>query len=108
MTRLALVASSPCLNLQDIASIVAAHGFEPDEVNIATNSATLAAESLGQGYDTVLSVAEPGHHNVQLLGVLNGALKPGGLLIIKSKSNLQVGRSTPLCTGLPLAGSFFL
>ena len=87
---LAVVTSSATTNLQDIVSSVQSHGIPFDQVTLATNSACLERNVLVSGFDTILSVGEPGDHTVELLGVLSAALRPGGLLIVKKEGTLQV------------------
>ena len=93
--RALVVIEQPTVCLADVVAVTAAHsGLAPDQITLATNSGALAADSLGGGYDLVLSVTRrAGHHTVQLLGALAAALKPGGLLVVKAEAQagFQVG-----------------
>lgn len=85
MTTLVLTAT-PVATLQQLTSLLEAHGVSSlGPVALATSSGTLGAGALSAGaYDAVLSVAgQPGHHTVQLLGLLAAAMKPGGKLVIQ-------------------------
>lgn len=91
------VCASATVTLHDVVSSLEPRGIAADQVTLATNCATLAAESLGAGYDVVLSLAsEPGHHSVQRLGALAAVLKPGGVLVVK-ETGPGVSSGVPGC-----------
>ena len=81
-----VLTAAPVASLQQLSSLLQAHGLSPlDPVAVATSSGALAAGALSAGaYELVLSVAaQPGHHTVQLLGLLAAAIRPGGKLVVQ-------------------------
>lgn len=68
---------------------------------MATNSGGLQPGALTTGaLDTVVSFAsQPGHHTVQLLGLIAAALKPGGKLVVQE---VRTGGELFLCTACSL------
>ena len=81
-----VLTAAPVATVQQLTSLLEAHGLSPqDPVAVATGSGALAAGALSAGaYELVLSVAaQPGHHTVQLLGLLAAAIRPGGKLVVQ-------------------------
>lgn len=86
MTACLVLTSAPVAPLEQLTTLLAAQGLPAsDAVALATSSGGLAAGALSAGaYDAVVSVAAaPGHHTVQLLGLLAAALRPGGKLVVQ-------------------------
>jgi hypothetical protein len=89
MSTTLVLTDAPVATMQQLTSLLDANGLSPrDPVAVATASGALAAGALSAAaYDTVLSVAaRPGHHTVQLLGLVAAALKPGGKLVVQEVS----------------------
>jgi hypothetical protein len=86
MTATLVLTAAPVATVQQLTSLLEAHGVSPqDDVAVATSSGSLSAGALSAGaYDLVLSVAaQAGHHTVQLLGLVAAALKPGAKLVVQ-------------------------
>jgi hypothetical protein len=80
-----VLTSAPVATLQQLSSLLEAHGLSrQDPVAVATSSGALAGALSAGAYELILSVAaQPGHHTVQLLGLLAAAIRPGGKLVVQ-------------------------
>lgn len=81
-----LLTAAPVASLEQLQTLLAAQGLEAaSPVAVATGSGALAAGALSAAaYDAVVSVAAtPGHHTVQLLGLVVAAMRPGGKLVVQ-------------------------
>jgi hypothetical protein len=102
MTAALFVTASPTATLQQLTSLLQAQGLSAqDSVAVATNSGGLQPGALTAGaFDTVVSFAsQPGHHTVQLLGLIAAALKPGGKLVVQE---VRTGGELFPCTACSL------
>lgn len=109
MTAALFVTASPTATLQQLTSLLQAQRLSAqDSVAVATNSGGLQPGALTTGaLDTVVSFAsQPGHHTVQLLGLIAAALKPGGKLVVQEDGTSEAALSKLLLlSGLASSGA---
>lgn len=84
MPSVLVLAASRAISAQQLTALPSLGEVQLNEVTVATSSGNLTSEDFaGAKYDAAVSMGPSGHHSVGLLGVIAGALVPGGKLIIQ-------------------------
>ena len=84
MPSVLVLAASGAISAEKLTALPTLGQIQLSDVTIATNSGTLTPHDLtGMKFDTAVSTGPSGHHSISLLGVIAGALAPGGRLIVQ-------------------------